>query len=95
MYDGPGAFLPAHDIHIFDWTMGRILGLLLGINCLRMWKFTMRGEHAVPVPLSLYIKHFLTLPVHFFTQKRLKECEQKGPWRNHMILMFSYITMLI
>ncbi len=37
VYDGPGAFLPAHDIHVFDWTMGIILGLLLSINCVRMW----------------------------------------------------------
>ena len=78
VYDGPGAFLPAHDIHIFDWTMGSILGLLLGINCIRMWYFTMRGEHAVPVPLSLYIKHAFTLAVHFFTQKSFKECERSG-----------------
>ena len=95
VYDGPGAFLPAHDIHIFDWSMGGILGLLLGINALRMWYFTMRGEHAIPVPLSLYIKHIFTLPVHFFTQKSFKECEQKRPWRNHLILMLSYVTMLI
>jgi ferredoxin len=95
VYDGPGAFLPAHDIHIFDWTMGGILGLLLGINCLRMWYFTMRGENSIPVPLSLYIKHIFTLPLHFFTQKSFQECEKKRPWRNHMILMFSYLTMLI
>jgi len=95
VYDGPGAFLPAHDIHIFDWTMGGILGLLLGINCVRMWYFTMRGEHSVPVPLSLYIKHAFTIVVHFFTQKSFQECGKKRPWRNHMILMFSYLTMLI
>ena len=60
-----------------------------------MWYFTMRGEHAVPVPLSLYIKHAFTLPLHFFTQKSFQECEKKRPWRNHMILMLSYVTMLI
>jgi ferredoxin/nitrate reductase gamma subunit len=95
VYDGPGAFLPAHDIHLFDWGMGAILGGLLGINCLRMWLFTMRNEHAVPVPLSLYIRHAFLLPVHFFTQKSFRDCERKRPWAMHLILMLSYVTMLV
>jgi ferredoxin len=94
VYDGPGAFLPAHAIHVFDWTMGIILGLLLFINSLRMWKFTMRNENSLPVSLSLYISHLLLLPVHFLTQKRFRHCENKTPWTNHLILMLSYLTML-
>ena len=74
--------------------MGIILGLLLFVNCLRMWKFTMRNENALPVSLSLYISHLLLLPVHFFTQKRFRHCENKTPWTNHLILMLSYLTML-
>jgi quinone-modifying oxidoreductase, subunit QmoC len=94
VYDGPGAFLPAHDIHLFDWSMGAVLGGLLGINCLRMWLFTMRNEHSVPVPLSLYIRHAFLLPVHFFTQKSFRDCERKRPWAMHLVLMLSYVTML-
>ena len=94
VYDGPNAFLPAHAIHVFDWTMGITLGLLLGINCLRMWQFTMRSEHAVPVPFSLYVRNLFLPPLHFFTQKRFRHCENKTPWTNHLILMFSYLTML-
>jgi uncharacterized membrane protein (DUF485 family) len=95
VYDGPGAFLPAHDIHLFDWCMGAVLGGLLGINCLRMWLFTMRSENAVPVSLSLYIRNVLLLPVHFFTQKSFRDCERKRPWAMHLILMLSYVTMLV
>jgi quinone-modifying oxidoreductase subunit QmoC len=95
VYDGPGAFLPAHMIHIFDWTMAGVLSLILSINCIRMWHFTMRSEHSVPVPLSLYVRHLLLLPIHFFTHKSFKECEHKRPWAMHMILMLSYVTMLI
>jgi len=95
VYDGPGAFLPAHDIHIFDWTMGAILGVLLAINCLRMWFFTMRSEQALPVSLSLYVRHLFTVPLHFFTQKSFRDCNHKRPWITHFVLMLSYLTMLI
>ncbi|HVJ05942.1 MAG TPA: 4Fe-4S dicluster domain-containing protein [Candidatus Saccharimonadales bacterium] len=95
VYDGPGAFLPAHAIHVFDWTMGAILGLLLLINCLRMWHFTMRNEHSVPVPASMYLHFLPLLPLHFFTQKRFRHCENKTPWANHLALVLSYLTMLV
>jgi ferredoxin len=94
VYDGPGAFLPAHSVHIFDWTMGITLAILLNYNCVRMWQFTMRNENALPVRPGLYLRHLLLLPEHFFTQKRLRACENKTPWVTHMVLMFSYLTML-
>jgi ferredoxin len=96
VYDGPGAFLPAGAIHIFDWTMGITLALLLGINCLRMWHFTMNGdEQAAPVSLAMYIRGLFLLPFHFLTQERFRECDNRRPWVNHLILMLSYLTMLI
>lgn len=95
VYDGPQAFLPSSAVHIFDWTMGTVLGLLLAVNCLRMWNFTMRSEHGVHASLSLYIQNLFLLPTHFFTQSRFRQCERKRPWRNHMFLMFSYLTMLV
>jgi ferredoxin len=94
VYDGPGAFLPAHAIHVFDWTMGILLGLLLAINCVRMWYFSMRNDQALPVPFSMYVRYLAVLPLHFFTQKRFRECENKAPWANHFVLMLSYLTML-
>lgn len=95
VYDGPGAFLPAHYVHIFDWTMGIVLATLLSINCVRMWHFTMRGEHSVPASPALYVRHVLLLPVHFFTQKKFRECENRMPWLQHLVLMLSYLTMLV
>jgi ferredoxin len=95
VYDGPGAFLPAHVVHIFDWTMGSTLGTLLGINCLRMWYFVMRGERSLPVSLGMYLRHLPALGRHFFTQKRYSECHDKRPWKIHLGLMLSYITMLV
>ena len=95
VYDGPAAFLPAHCIHIFDWTLGLVLASLLAINCFRMWTFTMRHEQAAPVPLALYLRHLVLLPFHFFTQKKFRECEDRMPWLQHLVLMLSYVTMLV
>jgi quinone-modifying oxidoreductase subunit QmoC len=95
VYDGPGAFLPVSAVHVFDWTMAGILVVLLGTNCVRMWYFTMRGPNAAPVPLSSYVRNFLTLPVHFFSQRRYAECKDKQPWAVHLALMLGYVTMLV
>jgi ferredoxin/uncharacterized membrane protein (DUF485 family) len=95
VYDGPGAFLPAHYVHIFDWAMGITLAAILSINCLRMWLFTMHGEQSAPASFGLYLRHIFQLPVHFMTQKRFRECEDKRPWALHLVLMLSYLTMLI
>jgi len=75
--------------------MGITLALILSINCLRMWRFTMRGEQAAPVSPSQYVRHLQLLPLHFFTQKRFRDCENKRPWATHLVLMLSYLTMLV
>ena len=36
VYDGEGAWLPAHYVHRFDWAMAIVLVLLLGINVIFM-----------------------------------------------------------
>lgn len=95
IYDGPGAFLPSHYVHIFDWIMGGVLALLLLINCGRMWWFTTGRDKKLKIPLGSYIRHLFLLPLHFLTQKRYKECEKKTPWAIHLGLMLSYLTMLI
>jgi quinone-modifying oxidoreductase, subunit QmoC len=95
VYDGPGAFLPAHAVHIFDWTMASTLGTFLVINCIRMWYFVMRSEKSQRVPLSAYVRHLPQVAVHFFTQKRYRECDEKQPWKIHIFLMLSYVTMLV
>jgi ferredoxin len=95
VYDGPGAFLPADAVHVFDWIMGgTLLGLLL-VNCLRMWHFTMGDERSPRVPAGAYLRHLFLLPWHFFTQKRYAECGEKRPWATHLVLMLSYVTILV
>ena len=78
-----------------DWVMGGVLFALLIINCFRMWRFTMFDDHTYPIPLSAYLHNLLLLPLHFFTQKRYRECDDRKPWAIHLVLMLSYVTMLV
>ena len=91
-YDGENAFLPAHWVHRFDWTMAIVLVILLGINVIRMWRFVMRGSGA---GIGSYIAALPQLPYHFFTQMKMRQCERKSPWAVHLALMLSYVTMLV
>ena len=91
-YDGENAFLPAHYVHRFDWTMAIVLVILLGINVIRMWRFVMRGSGA---GIGSYIAALPQLPYQFFTQIRYRQCERQRPWVVHLALMLSYVTMLV
>ena len=100
IYDGEGAFLPSEFIHSFDLAIGGIMGAFLLANALRMWYFVMIKGVDFPVPWWLYIKKFLELPIHFLTQKRYAECDDKEeklhmPWLVHFGLALGYVTMLI
>jgi ferredoxin len=95
VYDGPGALMPERAIHLFDWWMGGTLFALLGVNVVRMWAFSMRGEAGVRAPLSAYLKNLLLLPFHFLTQRRYSHCKSRRPWAIHLALMLGYATMLV
>ena len=101
IYDGVDAFLPSTFVHSFDLTIGGIMAFFLLINALRMWYFIMVKGMEIPVPWWLYLKEFLELPVHFLTQKRYAECDDKldkkvhMPWIIHFGLALGYVTMLI
>ena len=95
VYDGPQAFLPEGAVHVFDWTMGIALFALLLVNCARMWSFAMRREGEPRRPVAAYLRHLALLPLHFLTQRRWSQCRTAGPWRTHLALMLSYVTMLV
>jgi len=95
IYHGAEAFLPSSAIHIFDWSMAGVLTLLLSINCIRMWWFTMMSERSPEFRLWPYIKHIFLMPLHFITQKRYAQCSRKRPWFLHLVLMLSYVTMFV
>lgn len=95
VYDGPNAFLPSSAIHTFDWIMGGFLLLLLYFNSLRMWYLVMKEERVPKIKTWFYVKKLPLIFLHFFTQKRYSECEEKRPWVIHLILMLSYTSMLV
>ncbi len=95
VYDGPQAFLPEATVHAFDWAMGGVLFALLLVNCARMWWFAMRAGGGPRASAGAYLRNLPLLPLHFFTQKRYRQCKRTGPWRVHLALMLSYVTMLV
>ena len=100
IYDGKGAFLPSTFIHKVDLTIGIIMAVFLLIGAIRMWYATMVKGMSVSVPWWLYLKEILEFPMHFFTQKRYADCDNKDkpvhmPWLLHFGLATGYITMLI
>jgi len=94
-YDGPQAFLPSSAVHIFDWSMAGVLVLLLGINALRMWWFSLGSREDLKLSFFDYLKAVYLLPLHFFTQLRYSQCESKRPWLVHLVLMLSYVTLFV
>jgi ferredoxin len=95
--DGPAgrAFLPASAIHVFDWALGTTFLAVLLVNVARMWRFTMRSRRSPRVSLGAYLRQAFLLPLHFFTQKRWTECDDRAPWKMHLGLMLGYVTMLV
>jgi len=94
-YDGPSAFMNSSVVHVFDWCMAIVLSALLGITALRMWWFTTGSGERVKVPLGSYLRNLHLFPLHFITQRRYRDCEEKQHWLIHLGLMLSYLTMLV
>ena len=95
IYDGEGAFMPSSMVHRFDWAMAAALVILLSINCVRMWWFTLGSDRELKASPLDYIRQAFLVPLHFMTQKRYRECDRKRPWAIHLALMLSYLTMLV
>ncbi len=94
-------FAPAHVIEILDWTMFVVLSFFLLSNVAHMIYLIQHGSKTRP-PFSMYITEAWELVYQAATQARWSQCEgekkdfwQKISWRNHWILMFGYVTMLI
>ena len=47
------------------------------------------------IPAAIYLEEFKTFIVHFFSQKRWRDCnEDRSRWLKHLFLVSGYITML-
>ena len=93
VYSGPGALFPAHVVHLIDIALAGLLVSLLATNALRMWWFTTGRDPALRVTFWMYLKNFLLLPFHFFTQARYSKCERKSPWAVHLGIFLGWVIM--
>jgi len=75
-------------------TMAIVFGLILIPNIFRMFYFT-TIKRKINVPLFSYIKGFLDLFVHMFTQKSSLKCEDPIRWMEHFFVVIGYIALLI
>ena len=84
-------------MHIGDWVLAVILGLLLWTNAFRMIYFVVRGEKGVRIPLTLWFSKLYQIVVHGVTQRRWLECDNdtRLKWLQHFLLVTGYGTMLL
>jgi heterodisulfide reductase subunit C len=94
-------FAPAETIEVLDWIMFAGLSFFLLSNIFRMYLNVMHRK-GVNAPINLFISEAKVLIYHFATQMRFSKCDEEKPsfwqkirWRNHMILVSGYVTMLI
>jgi ferredoxin len=77
----------------FAYLGGRVLG-----NSINMFRIVMGDElKDKSIDLSTYFSEFKTFVTHFLTQKRWRDCgtEARPRWRNHLLLVSGYVTMLV
>ena len=84
---------PMHWVHLGDLIMAAGIGGLLISNILHMWYMTILKDKTIKVSPMAYITGVYDLAIHFATQKRFKECDDKKYWASHWILMTSYVLM--
>lgn len=90
-------FAPIHVVETGGLAVLFILAALLIGNIYRMHSFIMRDERGnkLKLPLSAYISEFVkTVPVHFFTQARMRLCKA-GNWVKHLIIVYGYALSFI
>ena len=85
---------PAPAIEIADLIMAGVLTLLLLSNTYRCFSFIM-GELKTKIPLRLYIGQAKELIIHFFTQKRFSDCDDRMQWIVHLAIMTGYSVVFL
>jgi ferredoxin len=76
---------------------GLFLGYRMILGVRTMWHHVMAPvTDRVKIPITLYLQEAKTFALHFFTQKRWRDCgEDHRRWLNHLLLVSGYVTMLV
>ncbi|MBF0432094.1 MAG: 4Fe-4S dicluster domain-containing protein [Fibrobacteria bacterium] len=85
---------PAHIVEIGDVLMGGVLAFLLLSNTWRCISFIL-GDLKSKIPMGIYISQAKELIIHFLTQKKFAECEDRMPWFVHLMIMTGYATVFL
>ncbi len=88
-------FAPVVWVEFGDWVLAVGLGSLLLINAIRMASFILSIERVRKIPLTLWLSELRTLVIHFFTQKRWRDCPAPTRWWKHVLLVSGYLTMML
>jgi quinone-modifying oxidoreductase subunit QmoC len=78
-----------------------ILALLLSTNIFRMYRFIMNsGAGNRRISIKTYIMELMkTLPIHFFTQKKMRDCSDGNSdrkyWFYHLIFFCGYVMSFV
>jgi ferredoxin len=74
------------------------LGARVFLNMLKMSRYVLGSSLTkIKIPLSVYASEFKTFILHFFTQRRWRDCEgeSKTAWLKHILFMSGYGVMLL
>jgi len=95
-------FAPLEVVETAGLAIFAILASLLSMNLLRMYRFIMNTEDTKRRGISIrtYIVELVkTLPIHFFTQKRLRDCSEGSSdrkyWVYHLMFFGGYVTSFV
>lgn len=75
-----------------------VLGYRVTSQALTMSRLVLGADPQAPrIPLAVYVRQLKTLLVHFFTQKRWRDCGPRHDrqWLIHLFLVSGYLTMLV
>ncbi|MFN2138696.1 MAG: 4Fe-4S dicluster domain-containing protein [Candidatus Promineifilaceae bacterium] len=90
-------FAPALLVWFIVLAHGAYLGYRMLSGALNMSHHVLAPiTRETKIPLRIYVEEFKTFVVHFFTQKRWRDCgEDKSRWLKHLFLVSGYLTMLV
>ena len=96
-------FAPVMLVWFIVLAHGAYLGYRMLAGSANMFKHVMAPvTENFDIPLKLYVQEFKEFIVHFFTQKRWRDCagadgqsSDHSRWAKHLFLVSGYLTMLV
>jgi ferredoxin len=91
-------FAPVMLVWAFVLVHFAILGVRLARNTLNMASHVMRSTTSqIDIPPGVYLMELKDFFIHFFTQKRWRDCDEvdHSRWLKHLLLISGYVTMLV